>query len=158
LKIAIEEKNGLVRCTIDAKKDSREAVWGAAYVLTDRAWASFEPAKGGATLSLRPKDAAASLKELASLFEAEFATQNVRWAILKNNASIREYLVQQALLQAQGRAPAPAAPAGELTTEQRAEIDRLIAEVEEELKTMGTDKPADPKGISATWEERHGKS
>jgi His-Xaa-Ser system protein HxsD len=158
LKIERDNKNGLVRCAVDLKKDPREAVWGAAYVLTDRAYAAFESSRGKTLLTLRPKAAGTTLEDLEKVFSAEYETQKVRWAIFKNNAPIREYLVQQALLQAQGKAPEPAPPSDELTPDQRAEIDRLIAEVEEELKALGPGKPADPKGISATWEERHGKS
>ena len=87
----------------------------------------------------------------------------MRWAVARNNQPIREYIAEQAVLLATGQikpaAPAAAAPepaVDELTDDQRLEIEKLIAEVEAEIKTMNADKAkpsvSDPKNVSASWE------
>lgn len=142
---------------------------GAAFLLTDRAFVllSGDRAK---TLSvrLRPKKGGGkkALEALAKAFEAELESQKIRWAIAKNNQPVREYLAEQAVLLAQGRgepeAEAPAEPAADqLTDAQRSEIEKLISEVEDEIKTMNAKKaPAlqDPKNIKASWEEKQEKA
>ena len=96
---------------------------------------------------------------LADTFRAELRSQKVRWTIAKNNLPIREYIAEQAILLANGApAPAQASPetaSDQLTAEQRGEIEKLIAEVEEEIKAMNQKKAVpDPKNIKASWEEK----
>ena len=45
-----------------------------------------------------------------------------------------------------------------LTEEQQKELDRLIAEVDEELKKESETAGEDPLGIARTWEERYGRN
>ena len=95
-------------------------------------------------------------------FFSSFESQTVRWPVPKNNLPIREFIAEQAVLIANGTVPAPsasqAAPeaaAEQLTDEQRSEIERLISEVEAEIKTMNDKKvAADPKGLKASWEAK----
>jgi hypothetical protein len=71
---------------------------------------------------------------------------------------VREYVAENALALAQEfaarAAAAPAEPAAEqLTTEQRSEIERLIAEVEAEISSMNVKKEhVDAKGAALSWE------
>jgi len=145
---------------LDPRGDGAEPILGAAYLMIDRAYVLVEgdPAKA-LTVTLRPKSArtAAAKAELEADFRAELEAQRVRWAIARNNQSIREYVAENSLTLAQEFAsrPAPgaAAPAEQLTSDQRAEIERLIAEVETEIKTMNEQKAhPDPKGVSQSWE------
>lgn len=150
---------GEVTFSVDARAWGEEAVLGAAYLLTDRCWVALDGSRS-ATLKvgLTPKLRldAKGLRELAGLFRRELETQRVRWAIAKNNLPVREHVAKQAVLLANGAVPAQPPPAEELSSEQRKEIDDLIAEVEAEIKTLKDKKAgADPKGIAATWEERH---
>ena len=148
----------------DARSHSSEPIFGAAYLMTDRAYARLSGDRAKTiTVELRSKSPAGAkdLELLAGAFLRELETQRVRWAVSKNNQSVREFIVEQAILTANGRAQpaAPAAsadPAGDpLTDSQRLEIERLIAEVEDEIKTMNQKKTsADPKNIKVSWEAK----
>lgn len=129
--------------------------------MTDRAYARLDGDKAKSLrVTLTPKGprGAKAVAALRDAFLAEFESQKVRWAIAVANKPIREYLVENAVALAQGRAePAPAAPAAaeELTADQRAEIERLIAEVETEIREMNDGQALpDPKGVSPSWEAR----
>lgn len=147
---------------LSVKTEGLEPILGAAYLMMDRA---FVLLGGDRTKTLRvalkaKSVAAGALEAAAEDFKAELEAQKLRWAIAKANQPIREFVVEQALLMASGAVPRPsqaeAAPAAdELTAAQRSEIDRLIAEVEAEIKTLGDKKAlADPKGIRPSWEEK----
>ncbi len=139
---------------------SPEAVLGAAYLLTDRAYVLVDRKKSRFAVSLTPKSADASPAALARAFVDELATQEVRWQLARNNQPIREYVAEQAVLLANGQIQPPAAPAPEpapeqLSDAQRLEIEKLIAEVEDEIKQMNDRKAvSDPKNIKASWEEK----
>lgn len=140
-----------------------EPIFGAAYLLTDRAFVSLEGDRAKSIkVQLRLKRTTpGALKKLAETFINELETQKVRWAIAKNNLPIREYVAEQAVLLANGKLPPTdaAQPASEeLNDEQRREIEKLIAEVEDEIKTMNQKKiNSDPKNIKASWEEKQEK-
>lgn len=163
-KIALEKGRGQITALCDAEKDGIEVIRSAAYVLTDRAYAWLDEGPKGAvavTLQLKEPAPASALEALAQTFRDELATQRLRHQISKNNVSIREHVIEQAIALAQApadAAPAPAAPPEqELNEEQRKEIERLIAEVEEEIRQMAPKRAAeDPLKIAATWEETHG--
>lgn len=153
---------GTVSVTVRVGPDGPEPILGAAYLMTDRAWARVDgDRKKSLTVTLKPRSGGAkALAALEADFAAELETERLRWAVARNNAPVRLHIAQQAVLLAQGRlpeapaaAPAPA-PAETLTAEQQAEIDRLIAEVETEIKELKT-KKLDPENVAATWEETH---
>ena len=161
---------GAVTASISPTEYGVEAVLGAATLLTDRAYVRVDGDRERAlTVTLVPKEpsGAAGLAALKADFEAELATQKLRWVMSKNNLWPREHVARQAVLLANGHPLTPAAQAGPapsaaaapdaLTADQQAEIDRLIKEVEAEIKEL-KDKPAgaDPDGVKATWEEKHG--
>ncbi|TBR23580.1 hypothetical protein EPO15_05665 [bacterium] len=162
---------GAVTETFKVAEHGLEPILGAAYLLTDRAYARVDGDRAKSlTVTLVCKaPGAAALKALREAFELELATQKVRWAMAKNNVGVREYVARQAVLFASGHALAPApqaapnaqaAPAAEpLSADQQAEIDRLIAEVETEIKEL-KNRPAgaDPDNVKATWEEKHGEA
>lgn len=152
-----------VSVSFDVKKEGLESIFGAAYLMMDRAYVTLSGDRAKTVeVVLRPKDPkAVKLRALAEEFLRDFASQKIRWAIAKNNLPIREFVAEQAVLIANGTIPPPSAAAAapepaaeELTDDQRAEIEKLIAEVESEIKTMNDKKVAlDPKGIKASWEE-----
>lgn len=154
--------------TLDVRKEGVEAVFGAAYLMIDKAYVALAGSHVKTLrVTLRPKNSKAPKpRALAEEFLADLESQKVRWALAKNNQPVREFVAEQAVLIASGavQPPAPAAvaePAAEqLTDDQRAEIEKLIAEVEDEIKTMNQKKTqsnpsaADPKNIKASWEEK----
>lgn len=150
-----------VSYSLSVKAHGLEPLLGAAYLLTDRAFVMLSGDRAKTlTVRLRPKKQGGKkvLQALAAAFEAELSSQKMRWTLAKNNQPVREYLAEQAVVLAQNPpAPAPAEPAAEqLTDAQRLEIEKLISEVEDEIKTMNAKKaPAarDPKNIKASWEE-----
>lgn len=152
-----------VSFSFDVKKEGLEAVFGAAYLMMEKAFVflSGDRAKSVAVV-LRPKDPkSVKPRALAEEFLSDLASQKVRWTLAKNNLPIREFIAEQAVLIANGTVPPPSAPTAsepqseQLTDDQRAEIEKLIAEVESEIKTMNDKKiSADPKGIKASWEEK----
>jgi len=146
---------------LDVKSEGLEPILGAAYLLIDRAYVLVEgDPKKSLIVTLRPKGArtAEALAALNADFRAELEAQRVRWAISRNNQSIREYVAENSLTLAAEFAARPAAgaaeaPAEQLTSDQRAEIERLIAEVETEIKTMNDQKAhADAKDAAQSWE------
>lgn len=152
---------------LDVKAHGLEPVLGAAYLMMDKAFVALDGDKAKTiSVVLRAKDAkAVSPRALADEFLVDLESQKVRWAVSKNNQPVREYIAEQAVLIANGTIkpePAPAAApepaADELTDDQRLEIEKLIAEVESEIKTMQADKTksavTDPKGVKASWEEK----
>lgn len=141
--------------SLDVKKLGLETALGAAYLMMDRAWVSLEGDRSKAlvvTLEPKPGFDAAAVK---AAFEAELESQKLRWAVARNNRSVREYVAENAVSLAQQKpaaAQAEAAPE-QLTDAQRSEIERLIAEVESEIKDMNAKKAvADPKGVAPSWE------
>ncbi len=157
----IDAKSESVSFELSVSAEGLEPILGAAYLLTDRAFVLLEgDREKKLRVSLSPKAGgdAKSLKALGETFRLELGSQKVRWAIAKLNQPIREFVTEQAVLLANGRLPAPAADApaaDQLSDEQRKEIERLIAEVEDEIKTLNEKKtPKDPKNIAATWEEK----
>lgn len=147
---------------LDVKAEGRDAILGAAYLLTDRAYAWLDgDGQRRIRVELRPKGPVSrkALEELARAFPRELEAQKVRWAVARNNQPIREFVAEQAVLMANGRLPEPEAkqeaPAEALSEEQRQEIEKLIAEVEQEIQAMTQKKlVSDPKNLKASWEEK----
>jgi len=151
-------RDGSVSFELSVKREGLEPILGAAYLLTDRAYASLDGDRARLAVTLRPKSPSCDLKALSEVFLRELETQKLRWAIAKNNLPVREFVAEQAVLLANGRIPPPSPPApaaDDLSEEQRREIERLIAEVEEEIKALNQKKLlSDPNKIRASWEER----
>jgi His-Xaa-Ser system protein HxsD len=149
-----------VSFTLDPRRDGLEPLLGAAYLMTDRAYARLDgDAKKSLRVTLTPKGdrGAKSLAALEADFRAELESQRLRWAVARANRPVREYVAENALTLAEEfekRSAAAPAPAGDqLTDAQRAEIARLIAEVEGEIKEMNAKPKADGRAETAlSWE------
>ncbi len=145
---------------LNVRRNGPEPILGAAYMMMDRAYAFISGDKKKIlTVTLRPKGSrrAADLAQMKAAFENELAAQKLRWAISRNNLSVREYIAENALPLAaefSQRAASAAAPAvEELTDVQRGEIERLIAEVESEIAEMKhKPKSPDTKVAALSWE------
>lgn len=162
---SVSAAESTVTLECDVRKEGLRPIMGSAYLLTDRAVVALRGDKARAltvVLRLAPPSSTKALVELGETFLRELETQKVRWAIAENNQSVREFVAQQAVLLANGSLktappPGPSAPVSEeLTAAQRKEIEKLIAEVEGEIRDINLKKSgADPKNIKATWEEKH---
>jgi His-Xaa-Ser system protein HxsD len=153
--------------SLSVKTEGLEPIFASAYLMMDKAFVSLSgDREKTVVVTLRAKNPKAfSSAALAAEFVLDLASQKIRWAVSKNNLPIREFIAEQAVLIANGTvappsaASAPPEPTSEqLTDDQRAEIEKLISEVESEIKAMNQDKTksvnADPKGVKASWEEK----
>lgn len=150
--------------SLEVKAQGLEPIYGSAYLMMDKAYVSLGGDRAKTVVvTLRAKNPkAVSPRALADEFLSDFEAQKVRWTVARNNLPIREFIAEQAVLIANGTIKPPSAAAAapepvaeELTDDQRAEIEKLISEVEAEIKTMNDKKiGADPKGIKASWEEK----
>ncbi len=172
MKTKLKGMPGAVVAELSVAEHGLGPILGAAYLLTDRVYARVDgDPKKALIVTLVPKEPlkAVELAALKDEFELELATQKLRWALAADNAGVREHVTRQAVLFVNGHPLAPASAqassagspqggADPLSAEQQAEIDRLIAEVETEIKDLKS-KPAgaDPDGVKATWEETHGE-
>jgi His-Xaa-Ser system protein HxsD len=151
--------------SLNVKTEGLEPIFASAYLMMDKAFVSLSGDREKTiVVALRAKDPKViSSAALAAEFLLDLASQKIRWAVSKNNLPIREFIAEQAVLIANGTIPPPSAAAAappeptseQLTDDQRAEIEKLIAEVESEIKSMNDKKiNADPKGVKASWEEK----
>lgn len=152
-----------VTFTLPVKPDGLEVLMGAAYMMIDRYCVRLGGDKKKSlaiTLFGKAPLGKKELQEAAVSFQNELITQRVRWQIARENLPVREYIQELAIKIAQTPPQAPqaeqAAGSDELSEAQRKEIDALIAEVESEIQSLKkTPAGADPKKISASWEEKH---
>ncbi|MBI5629744.1 MAG: hypothetical protein HY921_02535 [Elusimicrobia bacterium] len=150
---------------LDVKAEGMEPILAAAYLMTDRAYVrvSGDREKTLEVCLAAKRPEFLFPEALAEAFKRELATQKVRWAVAKNNLPVREFVAEQAVMLANGQLPPEPQPAepppDQLSDEQRREIEKLIAEVEEEIKTLNQKKAVpDPKNIKASWEEKRSLS
>ncbi|MDE2292015.1 MAG: hypothetical protein KGL53_08025 [Elusimicrobia bacterium] len=162
MRFAVSEKEREVTFRLAKKLHPLEQVQGAAHVLGDRATAFVEEAKGSWVLTLCAKGpcAKADLEALGREFVDELLNQALRLRLLANARPVFEHIVARAVVSAR-RDPADpdqpaAARAEELTAEQKAELEALIAEAERELDARRSAGTA--AKTAQTWEERHGRS
>lgn len=127
----------------------------AAFALTGEAYVLLESAKNAVSVEIAPKaPQSGALKRLAARFKEELALEKIRSEIEANNRGLREHVIRMAL--SGESAPAPVEAEVALTDEQQKELDRLIAEVEDEIKKESGVSAGDPLGVTKTWEEAHG--
>lgn len=146
--------SGGLTLALDIKALGLEPALGAAYLMMDRAWVTLEGDRARTlTVHLEPKPGFTGAAVRAA-FDAELESQKLRWAVARNNQGVREYVAENAVALAQQKpAAAPEPVVEQLTDAQRSEIERLIAEVESEIKDMNAKKAAaDPRGVSPSWE------
>lgn len=156
MKQAIEARGAVVE--VPLKTSSLRSIKYAAFALTAGAYVELESAPGRVRVRLAPKAASgkAAVKELVSRFREELELEGIRGPNEAVNRRLREHILRLALRGEPDRSE-PEAEAG-LTEEQQKELDRLIAEVEAEIKNEPGKAQKDPLGVTRTWEERFGRS
>ena len=126
----------------------------AAFFLTGGAYVRLDAMKNGVRVYISPKTAGAGTrKRLAFQFKEELELQKIRSEIESNNRSCANTSCDVSLGES---LPTQAEPEIALTEEQQKELDRLIAEVESEIKNESSVSRGDPLGVTKTWEETHG--
>lgn len=144
--------------SVPLKAASPRAIKYAAFALTATSYVRLESAGERVRVTLVPKlpSGKTAMRKLASRFREELDLEGIRGAIEANNRRVREHVIRLAL---RGETSPPEAEAQEsLTEEQQKELDRLIAEVEAEIRKEPGNSAKDPLGVTRTWEETHGRA
>lgn len=133
-----------------------DAVYKASYTFLDRAYIRLEGDPGGTiSVKIRLKNEAIGslLESIAGEFENELIHQALRARVSSANQKIREYIVTRALASAEGAAascagnsPEGAPPESVLDEDLEKEIEKLLAEVEQQ-------GGSDPLKITVPWQE-----
>lgn len=140
---------------VSLKNFSLCAVRYAAYAVSGRAHVFLEPLAGGRVRArFTPKPGSgARTPELARAFRLELADEKLRERVSDENRGLREFLTLKALnYQPQARAQEDSG----LTPQQEKELNELISQIENEIKSETGGRKADPLGITSTWEDKYG--
>ncbi|MFA6030833.1 MAG: hypothetical protein WC969_13325 [Elusimicrobiota bacterium] len=145
-----------ISVSVDLRVYDLETVRISAHLLTDEFHVLLVPAgRSAAKVLLTPKRPGSAAGRGERRLRAVLDQELLRTRVAENNQKLREHVIGLAM----GRTPpaeTPRDPA--LSADQQAELDRLIAEVEEELHKEAKSAPGkDPLGILKTWEEQHGR-
>lgn len=143
---------------VPLKEGMLKTIKHAAFALTATAYVRLDRAGDCVQVTLSPKDGSKKMtaRRLASLFLEGLKQESIRSAIEDNNRKLREHIIRLALCPAQE--PLPEQADTGLTEQQQQELDRIIAEVEEEIKKEPRKTAKDPLGVTKTWEEKYGRS
>lgn len=151
-----EAKKGQLRFHVPTREYALETVKFAAHMLTGSNFVRLALETGGVLVQVESKDpqGPGGARKTEALFKQELKDAELRSWVSANDRGIRESIIRLAI---QGdAAPVPEAEAG-LTDTQQKELDRIIAEVENELRQDTAVVKEDPLGVTKTWEERYGR-
>jgi His-Xaa-Ser system protein HxsD len=136
--VKAETVDGVVRLSFEESIYTKDAVFGAAYVLLDRAFVHVDRFEGRLLVAVRPKPGVSIAADaIAGEFENEALAQTWRREIIHENRAVIENITSRALSGAAG-------PPG---------LDDLL---DASLGDLG-DAFDDPLGIAVSWEEKYGK-
>jgi len=151
--------------TINPKIYPLDVVYQAAFVFIDKSYMTLDKnAEGHIMVKLKGKEPLerAGLEVLQGEFANELLSQAVRRKLAKDNKRIRELIVAKALfsagrpdelnevmsnLEQPGGSEVPR-PWDEATQEEQDELDKLLAEIEEDFEE-------DPMDIATPWDEKY---
>ncbi len=134
------------RAVVRFSSVDEDALLGAAYVMTEDAYALVTRRGKGGSVELWAKKKISSAL-LTAAFRREYENQRLRWALSREGLGLRAETLRRALALAESSGGRATAPQASLTPEQKAEIAALLAEAD-------ADKgPRDPLGIAQPWEE-----
>lgn len=149
-------KTGIAQIHVPARSYCLETVKFAAHALTGVNFIELRPAPGGVLVIVEPKDPGArgKLRETVSIFKQELKDAEIRSRVAADHRGLRERLIRLAI---QGDAPCVQEGEVGLSEAQQKELDRIIAEVEDELRKEPAESKEDPLGVTKTWEEQNGR-
>lgn len=136
---------------IDTKKYSKEDICYAAYKMSGNNYVRLEKnGKNEIRVIFIPKNNShLSLQKIKNSFFEELRDELIRQKISMDNARLREFMMLKGIYYRDKHEEGYG-----LTPEQEEELENIITQVEEEIKTVSYKK--DPLGITRTWEERYG--
>ncbi len=141
----------MIELKVDTKKYSLNVVRYAAYLFTRDFYVQLKVEKGFVKAIFESKSKVRKT-DIKKAFSKELAEENFRSSLFDSNRELREYLITSALKYTEK--PQSTAVQEGLTPEEEKELDKIIAEVEAELK--GEKDKEDPLEIKKTWEEKYG--
>ncbi|NLI09604.1 MAG: hypothetical protein GX447_02460 [Elusimicrobia bacterium] len=133
---------------VSLNKYSLPQIRYAAYVFTKDFYAEIKKNKDLCEIMFSPKNSGKKVS-VKRKFLTELEDEKFRSELFDANRELREYLIKSALVYKP--ADTVKEPDG-LTEEEEKELDKIIAEVEAELKK----EKEDPLEIKKTWEEKYG--
>jgi His-Xaa-Ser system protein HxsD len=140
-----------VKISIKNNEYALEAIRYVSYTFTDRFWVYIKKNNGYIIVELTPmNNQKIDEKKLKKEFFEKLEEEKKMQKIIDENIKLREFIIKNSF---NYQPPKPSD--GFLTKEEEEELERLIKEVEEELKgenTEGLDE------IKKTWEEKHSKN
>lgn len=150
--------------TVNPKIYPLDVVYQAAFVFIDRAYMMLDKDDDGSIMvKLKGKETLdkSALENLQGEFANELLNQAVRRKLAKDNKRIRELIVAKALFSAArpnelneimdnmgGSSGEVPRPWDEATQEEQDELDKLLAEIEEDFAE-------DPMDIATPWDEKY---
>ena len=121
------------------------------YTFTDRFWVYLQKNKENIKVELTPiKEKKIDGKKLKKDFLKKLEAEKRMQKIIDDNIKLREFIIKNSFNYTQ-----PKPDDAILTREEEEELERLIKEVEEELKNETGEEFDD---IKKTWEEKHSKN
>ncbi|MEF3280849.1 MAG: hypothetical protein K6357_07790 [Elusimicrobiota bacterium] len=135
----------------DLNKYPIEAVRYVFYTLTSQFYVLLSTEKNFIKAELKPiSDSKIDIKKLKKNIELELRDEILRQRIMNDSLKLREYLIRKAITYSP---QTPVSP-DTLSTEEEKELEKLIKEVEEELKKEMEEEKSNE--IKKTWEEKYG--
>lgn len=133
----IDQKENKVTIPVDPKVYGLDAVYGASYVFTDRAYIFLEDKNDKTVVNIKGKEKMTpkKLEAMGGEFMNELLNSGLRHQISKNNKKLREYIAGIVLFSASKTNSASSSAGPEIKEEKEGWMD-------------------DPLGIAIPWEEK----
>jgi His-Xaa-Ser system protein HxsD len=136
---------------VRGKDYTLEMIRYVSYTFTDRFWVYIKKNNGDIVVELTPmNNQKIDEKKLKKEFFEKLEEEKKMQKIIDENIKLREFIIKNSF---NYQPPKPSD--GFLTKEEEEELERLIKEVEEELKGENMEGLDD---IKKTWEEKHSKN
>jgi His-Xaa-Ser system protein HxsD len=138
---------------IDIKRYPKEDICYAAYKMSGNNYVQIEKkGKNEIKVILIPKNnSSLSTLKIKNLFLKGLKDEVIRQKISLHNIKLREFMILKGIYYQDKQVSDKDSG---LTPEQEKELENIIAQVEQEIKSSSYKK--DPLGITRTWEERYG--
>ena len=133
----------------DIKDYSLDVIKETSYLFSDSFWVFVEKNSNKIKVTFETFNKKVKIKDLQKLFTKKLKEEKIKDEIFKENIKLREYLIKQAMTYN----PEENNNDG-LTAEEEKELEKLIKEVEEELKKESGG--SNDGEIKKTWEEKYG--